>query len=78
MLLTPVLNILNTVTIEVCVQCFPESVTRIYLDKSISGAGKGSPISIILKAVKEAQLVAAIFCFSYVFNFQLPLNKRTH
>ena len=61
--LTPVLCFLSTVIIEVCTQCFTESVSLRDIGKSTSRAEISSPSSLYLKAVKGAHIGSAlVYC----------------
>ena len=54
--LTPVINILYTVIIEVYLHCFMQSVSLRDLGKSTSRAEISRPNSLNFKAVKRAQV----------------------
>ena len=59
-LLTPVLFCITTVLIEVCLQCFTESVGLNDIGKPTSRADIISPSPLHLKAVKGANLWSAL------------------
>ena len=58
--LTPMLNFLTTVIIEVYSQCFTESVSLRDIGKSASRVEISSPRSLYLKAVTGAHLGSAL------------------